>query len=1028
MRRTVCAVLAGGGIVAAAITTGAGAAAPGAGGSSVQPSLPRAETWSERGVDPGLVGAAGMLRVRLLLRDQALLSAASAPDIQEQLQLDPLSSSRRAAADHPGGITEAEKSSALRAEASYEASIEELQPAADSAAADVDDVEALVRSSGGKVISSEIAPAAVIARIPAKSIEVLAGHPEVQAIDAAPRPKPQSGIGWQAVGAPAWHSAGFTGGTGASDTVPADAGVSSELPDPTHPAFSGVVVDNDPGLISGSSDHGTHTAGVIASGDATYRGVAYGVDRLVNGSQPFQLGFEYEGVPGAPDPAEVTNLSFGSPAADDNTDDSDDVTTAFFGISQALGAGNDNSDGSPEIANIGRNTMSVGGFNDLGTVSSTDDVVLGISSRGPTPAGRKKPDLTAPGGAVVSADAAWNSPPSNPDYTGMTGTSFSSPHVAGAMTLLEGAGITDPMAQRALLINSARDWNGADTGLRGWTAPQTGWRPEVGWGELDLQTALAQRSYYRLGSVEEGEAAFYRATVPAGSKATMAFQMRGYFTGYPGPPYPVGVFKYTQSNLDLHQYDAADTEVTAPPAFDPPDTAIDPGPDAVDPNDTVEQVRSPAAPGSQVVTYKVQSASTIDGASAEPFAIAAAAPLTPVDSPTVRPNSLAASPAIVRCNQPVTITTTAKNDSPDLAAANAALTIDLPSGVSLVSGSATQAVAGGSLPASATSEVRTWTVQATGEGSKTIAVRGAGDAYGTTFRDAAQVTFDADCTPPTTSIDSGPSGPTNDPSPDFSFSALGGGESFECAIDSGAFAPCESPFTAPTLADGAHTFRVRSFDSVGNVDTAPPSRSFTVDTVPPDTSITSGPSGPIRSRTATFGLAGGATYECSLDGASFLPCTSPASVGSLEDGSHSFSARAIDGAGNVDPTPAGRSFSVDTKASGATLSFKKRQSFSGKHAVKVKVGLGEAGQVSVVAKGNVRSRHVELRGARVKFGKRGKKTVVLRAKRKAKRAISEALDDGSVKLTVVASFSDELGNPKVLKGKLKLEPSHGNNR
>ena len=125
MRRTVCAVLAGGGIVAAAITTGAGAAAPGAGGSSVQPSLPRAETWSERGVDPGLVGAAGMLRVRLLLRDQALLSAASAPDIQEQLQLDPLSSSRRAAADHPGGITEAEKSSALRAEASYEASIEE---------------------------------------------------------------------------------------------------------------------------------------------------------------------------------------------------------------------------------------------------------------------------------------------------------------------------------------------------------------------------------------------------------------------------------------------------------------------------------------------------------------------------------------------------------------------------------------------------------------------------------------------------------------------------------------------------------------------------------------------------------------------------------------------------------------------------------------------------------------------------------------------------------------------------------------
>ena len=57
------------------------------------------------------------------------------------------------------------------------------------------------------------------------------------------------------------------------------------------------------------------------------------------------------------------------------------------------------------------------------------------------------------------------------------------------------------MAQRAILINSARDWNGAATGLAGWTAPQTSWRPEVGWGELDLTSALAQRGNYLLGSV-----------------------------------------------------------------------------------------------------------------------------------------------------------------------------------------------------------------------------------------------------------------------------------------------------------------------------------------------------------------------------------------------------------------------------------------------------------------------------------------------------------------------------------------------
>ena len=124
--------------------------------------------------------------------------------------------------------------------------------------------------------------------------------------------------------------------------------------------------------------------------------------------------------------------------------------------------------------------MSVAGFNDVGTVTSSDDVVLGVSSRGPTPGGRKKPDLAAPGGSVTGADIAWNDPPSNPDYTGMSGTSFASPHVAGAMTLLEGAEIIDPMPQRAILINSARDWDGTNTGLHGWTSPQTGWRPEVG--------------------------------------------------------------------------------------------------------------------------------------------------------------------------------------------------------------------------------------------------------------------------------------------------------------------------------------------------------------------------------------------------------------------------------------------------------------------------------------------------------------------------------------------------------------------
>ena len=41
-----------------------------------------------------------------------------------------------------------------------------------------------------------------------------------------------------------------------------------------------------------------------------------------------------------------------------------------------------------------------------------------------------------------------------------------------------------------------------------------------------------------------------------------------------------------------------------------------------------------------------------------------------------------------------------------------------------------------------------------------------------------------DATPPQTTIDSGPSGLTNDASPSFTFSSSEGGSSFECRLDS----------------------------------------------------------------------------------------------------------------------------------------------------------------------------------------------------------------------------------------------------
>ena len=79
------------------------------------------------------------------------------------------------------------------------------------------------------------------------------------------------------------------------------------------------------------------------------------------------------------------------------------------------------------------------------------------------------------------------------------------------------------------------------------------------------------------------------------------------------------------------------------------------------------------------------------------------------------------------------------------------------------------------------------------------------------------------------------------------------------------------------------------------------------DVAPPDTSITKGPKKKTKSKSATFEFSStepGSTFECSLDGAAFAPCVSPAIVKVRKTGKHNFLVRARDAAGNLDTTEA----------------------------------------------------------------------------------------------------------------------------
>src|SRR3954454_10624708 len=91
---------------------------------------------------------------------------------------------------------------------------------------------------------------------------------------------------------------------------------------------------------------------------------------------------------------------------------------------------------------------------------------------------------------------------------------------------------------------------------------------------------------------------------------------------------------------------------------------------------------------------------------------------------------------------------------------------------------------------------------------------------------------------------------------------------------------------------------------------------FATGTARADGTAVDGPQGTITDATPTFTFSGepGAHFECKVDpGIDWKTCASPFTA-QLADGGYTFSVRAIDAAGNVDPNPRSRAFTVDTSA------------------------------------------------------------------------------------------------------------------
>jgi serine protease AprX len=267
--------------------------------------------------------------------------------------------------------------------------------------------------------------------------------------------------------------------------------------DKNHPALLGKVVDEVD--LSGEGigvpgNHGTHTAGTVASNDAVFRGVAYQAD-IVNIKVLTAAGF------GAPASviqgldqavrrnARVASLSLGwsEPFHGWVCNDADCIlcqaadNAAKLGVTVVVAAGNEGNVVATNPAFAGMfNIRHPGAARRVITVAAVDKAkaLAGFSSIGPgsarlspaSPIRLTKPDVAGPGVNITSSVLGGG-------FASLSGTSMATPHVAAlAALVLQKNPTAKPMMVKKLLEETAEPLLNAPL--------------EVGYGLVNAYSAL----------------------------------------------------------------------------------------------------------------------------------------------------------------------------------------------------------------------------------------------------------------------------------------------------------------------------------------------------------------------------------------------------------------------------------------------------------------------------------------------------------------------------------------------------------
>jgi uncharacterized protein (TIGR03437 family) len=238
----------------------------------------------------------------------------------------------------------------------------------------------------------------------------------------------------------------------------------------------------------------------------------------------------------------VFNYSYATTTSqdDDTMSQNFDYLADTYGLTVVVSAGNTGpATSSVNTPGIAYNVLTVAAMNTQGTPDRSDDAVAGYSSRGPTlKFGRKKPDIAAPGGrfdplpvnpvyGIYSADFASGG------FVQMCGTSMAAPHIAGAAALLRSAGVQDPLALKALLLN---------------TTDLLNWLDDQGWGYANLARTFGQRSNTIAATLPFNRVWLYKGVANGLFYSTLAWNRAGLVSGVGSCLSDLNLFLYDGSS------------------------------------------------------------------------------------------------------------------------------------------------------------------------------------------------------------------------------------------------------------------------------------------------------------------------------------------------------------------------------------------------------------------------------------------------------------------------------------------------